>query len=202
VAPFAGTVEEHLAQRGEQVGPGTPVVRLVSTRDVQVTAGIPERYAGDIQSGDAVQVRMQMAGGEMRTGRIAFVGSAVNPQSRTFPVEIALSNPDGRLKPAMTATVLLRREQIEDALVVPRSAVVREADGEVVYVVEGGVARSRRVVTGSSFGERVVVETGLSAGDEVIVLGQNNVAPGDRVAVASQRRSLGGVASPVATPAE
>ena len=189
-APFSGVVEEHLVERGEQVNPGTPVARIVSTRDVKITAGVPERFAGNIGVGDQVQVRLQAYGNETRTGRITFVGSAVNAQTRTFPIEVSLGN-DGSLKPAMVATVLVRREQIANALVVPRAAVVREADGQIAYVVENGVARSRTVTTGSSYGDRVVVTSGLSSGDELIVLGQNNVAPGDQVEVADQRRLIG-----------
>ncbi len=191
VAPFSGVVEEHLVERGEQVNPGTPVARIVSTRDVKITAGVPERFAGNINVGDEVQVRLQAYGNEMRTGRITFVGSAVNPQTRTFPIEVSMGNAGGMLKPAMVATVLVRREQIQDALVVPRAAIVREADGEIAYVVTNGEAQSRRVTTGSSYGDRVVVTSGLSAGDELIVLGQNNVAPGDQVEVADQRRMIG-----------
>ncbi len=190
-APFSGVVEEHLVERGEQVNPGTPVARIVSTRDVKITAGVPERFAGNINVGDEVQVRLQAYGSEVRTGRITFVGSAVNPQTRTFPVEISMGNSGGMLKPAMVATVLVRREQIQNALVVPRAAIVREADGEIAYVVSGGEAQSRKVTTGSSYGDRVVVTSGLSAGDELIVLGQNNVAPGDKVEVADQRRMIG-----------
>ncbi len=191
VAPFAGVVEEHLVERGEQVNPGTPVARIVSTRDVKITAGIPERFAGNIGVGDEVQVRLQSLGNETRTGRITFVGSAVNAQTRTFPIEVSMGGMGGSLKPAMVATVLVRREQIQNALVVPRAAIVREADGEIAYVVTNGEAQSRTVTTGSSYGDRVVVTSGLSAGDELIVLGQNNVAPGDQVEVADQRRMIG-----------
>jgi RND family efflux transporter MFP subunit len=194
VAPFAGVVEEHFAERGEQVAPGAQVARIVSTRDVKVVAGVPERFAGNINVGDPVQVRLQAYGSEQRTGRITFVGSAVNPQTRTFPIEVSLPNSSGMLKPSMVATVLVRREQIADAIVVPRAAIVREADGEIVYVVEGGEAAARTVTTGSSYGERIVVTSGLSAGDELIVLGQNNVAPGDQVDVAEQRRTIGSAA--------
>ncbi len=204
IAPFAGVVEAHLVERGEQVNPGTPVARIVSTRDVKITAGVPERFAGNIRVGDEVQVRLDAYGGERRVGRITFVGSAVNAQTRTFPIEVSMGN-DGTLKPAMVATVLVRREQIADALVVPRAAVVREADGQIAYIVENGIAQSRTVTTGSSYGDRVVVTSGLSAGDELIVLGQNNVAPGDQVEVADQRRMIGGNTdrtSLVASPTE
>src|SRR5690606_5815600 len=81
-APFSGVVEERLVEKGEQVMPGTPVVRIVNTNLVKITAGVPERYAGDIEIGTPVQVDLASAGIGKRNGRVSFVGSAIDPQSR------------------------------------------------------------------------------------------------------------------------
>lgn len=201
VSPFSGRVEEHYAQRGEQAAPGTRVARVVSTGRVKVTAGVPERYAGDVDLGDAVDVRMSAFGGETRTGRITFVGSAVDPASRTFPVEVELNNSEGQLKPAMVATLLLRRDRVENALVVPRAALQRDEDGQSLYVAVRAdtaiVAERRRVAVGPGFGAEVVITSGLQPGDEVIVVGQNNVTDNERLDVANTRRRLGG---PATTP--
>lgn len=198
VAPFAGRVEEHFAQRGEQAAPGTRVARLVSTGRVKVSAGVPERYAGEVQVGDAVGVRLGSEGGEARTGRVTFVSSAVDPASRTFTIEVELANPEGRLKPAMVATVLMRRDRIENALVVPRAALQRDEDGQSLYVAvrtdSAIVAQRRMVEIGPGYGSEVVILQGLAAGDEVIVVGQNNVTEDERLDVANTRRPVGGPA--------
>lgn len=188
-APFAGRVEAHSVQRGEQVNPGMPVVRLVSANRLKVVVGIPERFAGDIRVGDQVQVAFTVLQEPTpRTARVIFVGNAVDPQSRTFPVELELANPDGRIKPAMVASVLLTRARLTNVLVAPREAILRDERGESVFVVAqtemGDVAQRRRIRTGPSFGGRVVVEEGLSAGDRLVVLGQTNVSDGDLVNVA------------------
>ncbi len=199
LAPFAGTVEEQLAERGETAAPGTPIVRIVSTGRVKVTAGVPERYAGDIAVGDAVEVRLDAYGGETRTGRVTFVGSAVDPASRTFPVEVELNNAEGRLKPAMVATVLVQRDRIENALVVPRAALQRDEDGQSLYVAvrtdSAVVAARRRVEVGPGYGADVVITKGLAAGDEVVVVGQNNVTENERLDVAATRQRVGAPAS-------
>jgi membrane fusion protein (multidrug efflux system) len=62
------------------------VVRVVNTSNVKVAVGVPERYAGDIEVGTSVQIDFQAYRGETRRGRVTFAGSAINPESRTFPI--------------------------------------------------------------------------------------------------------------------
>lgn len=192
VAPFSGTIEERFVELGEQVTPGRQVVRIVNTSQVKVTAGVPERYAGDIREGTPVRVNLQAYGGQPRVGRITFVGSAVNPQNRTFPVEVELANPDGLLKPQMVAAVQVTREQMDSVLVVPQSAVIRDENGRSVFVVartDSALVAERRAVTlGPSYGGQTVIN-GLEAGDEVIILGQTNLTQGDPVQVLEQYQS-------------
>jgi membrane fusion protein (multidrug efflux system) len=177
------------------VTPGVPVVRVVSTQNVKVMAGVPERYAGDIEEGTPVQVRLQAYSGETRTGTVTFVGSAINPQNRTFPIEIRLNNEDGSLKPEMVAKVLVTREQMEDVLVVPQSAVLREEGGAIVYVANPTdsltVAERRSITLGSSYDGRVVVTDGVQAGAEVIILGQTNLTDGDALEITDRYTSVG-----------
>ncbi len=203
-SPFAGTVEERFVERGEQIRPGDEVARVVNTRRVKITAGAPERYAGDIERGTPVILSVRGARGiSDREARVTFVGSAIDPQSRTFPIEVTVDNPEGRLKPEMVVDLEVPRQEIENALVIPRTAIVRDEDGTKVFVAESAgradstaVARERSVTLGSAYGERVVVEEGLEAGARVIVLGQTNVAPGDTVAIAEQYSAIPAAGTP------
>lgn len=185
--PFAGTVEEHFVEEGEQVTPGMPVVRIVSTRRVKVAAGVPERYAGDIEVGTPVELSFRMYGGEPQRGRVTFVGSAINPQSRTFPIEVELDNRDGRFKPQMTTKMFVTRQVLEGVLAVPLSAIVRDERGESLYVVRedtaGAVAERRPIKAGPSSGGLVVIEEGLAAGDRIIASGAATVSEGERVEI-------------------
>ena len=189
VAPFDGTVEEHFVEPGEQVTPGMAVARLINTRRVKVVSGVPERYAADILPGAPVQVSFEAYRGNRIDGLVSFVGRAVDPQSRTFPIEIVIDNPDGTVKPEMVARVEVTREMIEDALVVPRAAVIRTENGHIAYLIEDrdGIPTSvqRDFVPGPDFGAYVVA-TNLRPGDEVIVLGQSRVTDGDRVEIAAR----------------
>jgi RND family efflux transporter MFP subunit len=192
-APIAGILEDRLVEVGSTVLPGAPVARIVDVDPLKVTAGVPERYAGDIAAGAAVDVLTDRADGRTFRGRAAFVGTAVDAQTRTFPVEIAIPASTG-LKPGIVARLRIARRELGRALLVPREAVLRSDEGYIVYVVnrdgERAIAQSRAVTTGSGADGRVVIEAGLDAGDEVIVVGQQQVTAGERVEAAP--RGAGG----------
>ncbi len=186
-APFGGTVEEYMSDVGEQVAPGMQVARVVNTDRVKVTAGVPERYANDIEKGSQVRVLLDAYGGQEREGEVTFVGRAINVNNRTFPVEIELENKDQVLKPEMVARLFLSRESLSDVIVIPQDAVPLDETGHSVFVVvdDNGtlVAERRSVTLGSSYGGKVVVEDGLYAGDEIVIVGQYNLTEGDAVEV-------------------
>ena len=198
--PFAGTVEERFMERGEQASPGMQIARVVNTQRVRVTAGVPERYANDIQSGTPVRLDFRRYGGDVRKGAVTFAGRAISAETRTFPIEVQVDNPDGRLKPEMVARLVVTRSQRDSALVVPRTAVVRDELGTHLFVAvptdSTVVAEKRDVVLGSRYAERAVVLSGVQRGEQIIVAGQNNLAPGDPVNVATVYQTLDAAGMP------
>ncbi len=182
-APFAGVVETHFVKEGEQIAMGQPVIRLVNLREVKVRAGVPERYARDIRMGTPVELRFQAYGLSPRQAALTFVGSAIDPSNRTFPVEMRLDNPDGQLKPEMVVRVRLIRAVLDSVIVVPLPAVVRDESGTSVFVAdssaEGLLARQRYVTLGPSSEGLVVITQGLRFGEKVVVLGQNDLSDGN-----------------------
>jgi RND family efflux transporter MFP subunit len=190
-APFAGVVEERFVEVGTMVAPGAPVARVLQLDPVKITAGVPERYAADVRGGASVRVSFDVLPGESFEGAVGFVGSAVNPRNRTFPVELTIRNPGGAIKPEMVANVSLVRRVVEGALVVPQEAIVRVSDGHAVFVVrqqgDTEVAEARSVTLGASQRNLVAIASGLDVGDRIIVVGQQQVAHGDQVRVVEER---------------
>ena len=192
-APFDGVVQARLVKEGEQVAPGVQILRLTNATVMKVKAGVPERYAADIRAGRDASIRFNAYGIEARKGRLTFVSSVIDPASRTFDVEVELNNQDGVLKPEMVARLLVTKTVVDNALVIPITAVIRDEKGTSVYIVERSdgvsVARERRIELGVSSARDVVVTSGLSNGDEVVVLGQNELTRGDVVQVARRREA-------------
>lgn len=186
-APFGGTFDAKLIEVGEMAQPGAHVARVVDARRLKVECGVPERFAADVDVGDRALVVFDVLPGRVFEGRTRFVGRRVDPQNRTFAVEIALDNLDQAVKPEMIANLLLVRDVLDSALVVPQQAIRRTDAGYAVYVVQhsSGDARAeeRHVALGPTYANRTVIESGLAAGDEVVVVGQMLLAPGSRVEV-------------------
>ncbi|MCY3628804.1 MAG: efflux RND transporter periplasmic adaptor subunit [Bacteroidota bacterium] len=186
-APIYGKVEARYIEPGEQVIPGTQVLRLVDARNVRIAAGVPERYAGDIEVGTLVEIRLPTAGISPRTGRVTFAGSVIDPASRSFEVNVEVENTDERLKPEMIAELAIVRLTIEDALVIPGNAVTRTENGLSIFVVENRdgnhVALSREVSLGAEYANQVVITSGLSANEQVVVRGQSTLANQDLVSI-------------------
>lgn len=193
-APFDGRVEERMIRSGELINPGQPVVRLVNTNRVRVKAGIPERYSGDIREGSEVRVRFMALDDETRESRISYAGNVIDPDNRTFTIEVELRNPDSRIKPDMVADLQVQRELLSGVIIIPRTAVIRDEEGTSVFVVseENGrkTARLVSVSTGSASGAIIQITDGLNEGDEVVVNGMRNLSAGDQLNVLKTEGSL------------
>jgi membrane fusion protein (multidrug efflux system) len=189
-APISGVLDERFVEIGTMVAPGTHVARIIDIDTLRVTGGVPERYAGDIRPGAAATVIFDNLPATEYTATASFVGAAIIEQNRTFPIEVAIPNRDGTLKPGMVARVRLARGVARQALLLPREAVLRTESGYTVFTVrdEGGrlTARSTAVTTGPGAGNRVVIEAGLQPGDRVITVGQHQVANGDAVNIVAR----------------
>lgn len=190
-APFRGSIEERMVTAGELVNPGMPVLRLVNIDRVRINAGVPERYINDITNGTYVKVILKSYSGENLKGNIRYAGSMIVPETRTFPIEVVMSNGEGLLKPEMVVNLEITRKVWEQVLVVPRTALVRDEDGLFLYVVryddDQSVAEARRVQFGSASGSLIIIEEGLEPDDEVVVNGQTNVSDGDVLQIQGQR---------------
>lgn len=186
-APIRGVLNDRFVEVGTMVQPGTVVARVVQADTIRIMAGVPERYAPSVSVGSGASVSLDVLPGEVFAGSMTYVGAVVDPDARTFPVELRLPNRRGLIKPGMVADVSVTQGELADAIVVPRQALVSMEDGQVVFVVEeaggGIVAAARRVEVAASQGNDVVIGSGLAPGDRLVVVGQQGLTDGDRVRV-------------------
>ena len=186
-APISGVLDDRLVEVGAMVSPGTPVARIVQTDTIRIMAGAPERHALALPVGALASVSFDALGDEAFEGTIGYVGAVVDSESRTFPIELNLLNPGDLIKPGMIAEISVVQEEIADAIVVPQQALVAMETGHVVFVVEGegdeARAVARPVTVAVSQGNDLVLESGLYAGDLLVVVGQQGLTDGDRVRV-------------------
>jgi len=189
-SPVTGVLDDRFLEAGEIAMPGSRIARIVSTHRIKITGGVPERHAPTVRRGNAARITFDILPDREFTGTINYVGTAVDEQSRTFPIEVVIQNPDGMVKPKMVANVQLVRSALKDVVVVSQDVIRRFEDGYLAFVVseqDGKLtAAARPVRLGPSYANRVVVEDGLSAGDRLITLGAQLVDNGSRVRIVSE----------------
>ncbi len=186
-APFSGVIDEVVTDEGQVVGPGqNPLFRLVNLQNMYVEADVPETYLNKIQTGTPVIIEIPAINKEYE-GTVKQVANFINPNNRTFQIEVSIPNDDGLVKPNLIATVKLNDYTSENAIVVPENAIQKNSMGEsIVYVLQPendsiGVALRKMVETGYSQNNLVEVTSGLNAGEEIIVEGARNLRDQQKV---------------------
>ncbi|QRR03195.1 efflux RND transporter periplasmic adaptor subunit [Dyadobacter sandarakinus] len=183
VSPMAGVVDQVNVKVGETASPGVGVVRVVNLSNLKVSAKVSDTYAASVKKGDEVIVQFPDLKKEFKA-RVTFVSTAVDPLSRTFTIEANLPS-DRAIKPNMMAAVQINDATSKNALAIDQNFVQSTEQGNVVYVAvtEGNkkVAKAREVQTGLSYKGKVEILKGLSAGDQLITMGYQDVSDGQPI---------------------
>jgi len=181
-APISGIATERNAEPGEYARGGEKIGRIVDIDTITVDVGLPENEIRFVEEGQSVDVVIE-ALGKRFPGVLDQVGLEANPKNRTFPLEIHVPNPDIEIRSGMRATVSLMKRRHENAVVVPRDAVLQAIDGSEVFIVDENQAVARSIELGPGLVRYVVVEDGLDAGDELIIRGHRSLVQGAAVNV-------------------
>ena len=193
-APFSGVVDEIFVKKGQNVGPMNQILRLVSLDRVQVQADVSERYLGRISKGDRVKVRFPSLDIE-RVAAIKTIGQIINPDNRTFRVELDMPNPKRLLKPDLQAVLELKDFTRKEALIVPTNLIQRDKTGDFVYVLgnEDGKSMAKKVAIkkGVDYKNRTMIESGLKGSELLIEQGFKDVTTGGLVKVTNTAKPKG-----------
>jgi multidrug efflux system membrane fusion protein len=189
-APLDAWVLKRSVEVGSLVGQAAPGFSLAETRLVKAVFGVPDLVVRSLKLGERQAITTAAATGQF-DGRITAIAPAADPRTRTFSVEVTISNTNNILRPGMVATLMLPGPRDAEPIpVVPLSAVVRAADNPNafgVFVVEQRgdqfFARARTVELGDAYGNVIGLEKGLKAGDRVIMAGATQVHDGQQVRV-------------------
>ncbi|MCB0454234.1 MAG: efflux RND transporter periplasmic adaptor subunit [Aequorivita sp.] len=188
-APFSGVVDEIISDPGQVVVPGqTPIIRLVNLSNMYVKASIPETYLKNIKKGTQVMVKLASINEEF-TGTVRQVSNYINPNNRSFEIQVEIPNKDGLVKPNLIATVKVNDYSAENAITVPENILQENAAGETIaYIYHPfndsiGIAKRVLLETGLSYQNHTEVKSGLKKGDTIIKEGAKTLRDGQKVTI-------------------
>lgn len=192
-ATRSGTVVEKLVTAGDYVEEGQPLLKIAPLDQLWVLFDAYESDLAWIEEGDEIVFTVESLPGEEFVSEVVFIDPVIDPQTRSASVRTEVANPEGELKPGMFAQGVLEStlEGIEDALVVPKTAVLWTGKRSLVYVkdpkFEQPTFEYREVLLGPEAGDYYVISEGLEEGEEVVA---NGVFKVDAAAQLEGKRSM------------
>lgn len=170
-APFAGTVIEKSAVLGELAQPDKSLFTVADLSTLWIEANLFEKDLGRVRVGAPATVTVSAYPGEAFQGRLTYISSTLDKDTRAVPARVEVPNPDRRLKPEMFATAAIATAATTPALTLPQAAVLLVNGQPTAFVREAGGFEPRAVEVGDKVGSRIVVKGGVKAGEAVVVAG-------------------------------
>ncbi|MES2746971.1 MAG: efflux RND transporter periplasmic adaptor subunit [Bacteroidota bacterium] len=183
-APFSGTIDEVFVEKGQVVAPSPQgLMRIVNLGNMFVSTSVPETYIGKLKVGTLVDVYLTSLGKTYK-GKVRQVGNFINPDNRSFGIEVSVPNPENLLRPNQVAKLKITDYVSKNAIVVPTNVI--QEDGEhnkFVYTVinsngKTGKAKKVLVKVGQSSDNVTEILSGLTADDIVVTEGANAISDG------------------------
>jgi len=185
-APISGTVARRNVRLGMNVNPSISLFRIVDFESLITTVFVPEIDMRNLGIGQKVIVTADAVPNTEFEGQIKRISPVVDPMSGTVKVTVDLSGTSHELVPGIFIRVKILVDVHENAVILPRRALLKEEERAHVFVVKDGLASEVELTTGYADGDRVEVLQGLEAGDMVVVDGQSRLRDGTMVRLIEQ----------------
>jgi len=190
-APFSGVVGLRQVSEGLIVQAGTPIITLSDISRIKLHFTLPEVFLSGLAPGQPIAARAAAYPGETFTGTVDSIDPQIDPVTRAVSVRAVLPNAQKRLKPGMLMLTTLTSKP-RTSLTVPEQALSPRLDQQFVYVYDpkSETVRERTVTTGTRQPGYVEIQTGLTAGEQVVVEGTLKISDGDKVRVLSGKSQI------------
>ena len=170
--PLTGTVIQKTAIVGELGTPAAPLFTVADLSRVWIEANLTEDALSKVHVGAQASVKVAAYPSEQFKGRVTYVASLLDKDSRTVPARIEVDNKDGRLKPEMFASATIDTNGAKrEALSVPDAAILLLQGQPTIFVAKGEGFESRAIEPGEKLSGRTVIKSGVAAGEKVVTAG-------------------------------
>jgi len=183
-APVSGVITKKHLDQGDMAQTKSPIVSIADTARLLIRAGVPDREAVRIAPGKPVRVRFDAVPNKFFISHVSRVYPSAETDTRLVPVEIVFPANAPTIQPGGFVRLALEIEKHEKAIVIPSDAIMQRPDGDnIVFVLEDNKARMRVIETGIEQGLSAEVVSGLRAGEQLIIHGQEMLKDGVEVKV-------------------
>lgn len=182
-APIDGVVSQRYVKVGNTIEVNTPTFQITSLEPLVSYLHVPEREYRRISAGQTASIAVDALQGTRFEGTVARISPVVDHLTGTFKITIEVTDESRRLKPGMFGRISIIYDKHDNALQIPRSALVQEAGEPAVFVVAEDTAERRPVQTGYVEGGRIEILEGLTDGEQFVLVGQTGLKDGSRVSV-------------------
>ncbi|MBN2011611.1 efflux RND transporter periplasmic adaptor subunit [candidate division KSB1 bacterium] len=186
-SPISGYVTERLCRPGDRIQPSDKLFTVINTDEMIAVIYVPEREIGTIEKNQSAYIMSSSLNSQRFPGRIKRVSPAVDPQSGTFKVTVGVENVGNKLKSGMFVNVHVITNTHENAVLIPKTAIVYENERMNVFVVRDSIAHKISLNVGFQDHEKVESLDDIAAGEQVIVVGQSGLKDRTKVKVVHQR---------------
>ena len=189
-APFSGVIDDIITEEGTVVGAGlSPVFRLVNLEKMYIEAEVPEGYLSNVTSGKIVEIFFPVLNEKLIT-KVDQVSNFINPENRTFKININIPNQNKNIKPNLTAKIKVNDYSNKEAVLIPQSIISENSLGEQyiflakdINLENEAIAKKTIIKTGKTQGDFVEILEGLSSNDVIVNEGARNVKDGQDVKI-------------------
>lgn len=183
-APFSGTIDEVFVEKGQVVSASPQgLMRIVNLNNMYVSTSVPESYIGKLKVGTQVDVFLTSLNKNYK-GKVRQIGNFINPNNRSFGIEVSIPNPENLLRPNQVAKLKVIDYTVKNAIVVPSNIIQEDGKGnQFVFVASNSngktaTAKKAMVTTGKSSDNVTEILSGLSANDIIVIEGVNTISEG------------------------
>lgn len=185
-SPIAGQVDDVMIKVGQMAAAGFGTFKVVQVSDLKIKASLSEKYITKVKPGDPVNVYIPVLDRHYKQ-KVQASANVINPDNRTFSIEVSIPQNDKEIKPNMVAVLDINDYSNDSSLVVPLKVVQYTGKDQFLFVAthsnNGWMAEKRYVKTGYNSDSKVEVARGINDGEKVIVFGYQNLGDGEAISI-------------------
>jgi len=188
-SPISGVIGDRLRKPGDRIQPTDKLFSVINTNEMISIVYVPEKEIGRVKKGQKAFITSDNLKNKRFTGWLKRVSPVIDPASGTFKVTIGVKNVDNALRAGMFVNAFIVTDVHQDAILIPKTALVYENEAMSVFIVKDSIAHKITLDVGFEDHERIESLNEIHEGDKVIVVGQAGLKDQTKVKIVSEREN-------------